>query len=281
MLTKTQTREYTIPISELLSFRLYSDTRPHHHYIAGLQKGLIFVYRGAELVGEGIGFGVPIVRFRDKTYFSGSSKIQIFQKDNCTIAVKKFALDTISDKRFRRVKMDTPAIRKLSMRLDELYQKHRHWRLLTIANLSKRVGVQKRFVRTKPKGSVTVTYLIDPPLIHVKADFDLFQKETPQRIFVLNEQGSRFFRKYSDSHGKALSDKQIGAWEKAEAHWACISSKNGEVGFRLWKVKGAIMYRGREFLQDTFDWAGLDYEFDPQKTSLEYDIEILGSLKHT
>jgi len=232
-------------------------------------------------VGEGTGFGVPIVRFRDKTYFSGSSTIQIFKKDNCTTTVKKFALDTISDKRFRRVKIDTKAIRKLSMRLEELYQKHRHMRLLTMANLSKRVGIQKRFVRIKPKGSVTVTYHIDPPVIHVKADLDLFQKEKPQKIFILNEQGSRFFRKYSDSHGTALWDKQIGAWEKVEADWACISSRNGEVGFRLWKVKGAILYRGREFLQGTFDWAGLDYEFDPQKTSFEYDIEILGSPKHT
>jgi hypothetical protein len=51
----------TIRISDLISLRVYHDTRPHNLKIANLQKGLIFVYERNELVGEGTGFGLPIL----------------------------------------------------------------------------------------------------------------------------------------------------------------------------------------------------------------------------
>lgn len=257
---------------------MYSDTRPHHLHIANLQKGLIFVYNRIELVGEGVGFGVPIVLYQDRTYYPGSSTLLIFQKDNCLRVAKQFVLDMISEKRFRNIKTENKIIRKLTRISDELYMKHRHWRLLMLINLLKKVGVQKSFVRVKPKGSMNITYTIDPPRIHVKADFKSLERHGLQKIFLLNEQGSRYFRKYEDSNGTVLFDKQIGEWEKVEAEWACLSDKNGDVGFRLWKVRDAILHRGREFLEGTLDWVGLDYEVNPKKTCFEYDIKILGEL---
>lgn len=280
LLANTQTQEYTIAVSNLLSLRLYSDTRPHHHHIADLQKGLILARGEKELVGEGTGFGVPIVRYRNKTYFSGSSTVRISKKRCETIVLKQFVLDMISRKQFSSVQVDTSVMRKLGMSLDELYMRHKHLRLLPLANLSKNLGVKKSFVRVAPIGKVSITYRIDLPLIHVTANFNLSEKESVQKIFLLNEQGSKYFRKYSDSNGVVLLDKQIGAWEKIESQWACFSTQNGEVGFRLWKVKDAALTRGREFLKGTFDWAGLDYELSPDKTEFEYDIEITGSQRH-
>lgn len=279
MLTKTQITEYTIPISEFLYSRLYGDAKPHCHHIANLQKGLILVYRGAELVGEGTGFGVPVVRYRDRDYFSGSSTLHVFQKGDCTIAVKEFALNRILENRFRKGKMENKIIRKFTRLSNELYWKHRHWRLLALANLPKSIGVQTTFVQAKSIGNVTVTYFVDSALISVKVDLERLEKGGLQRIFLLNEQGSRFFKKYLDSNGTVLFDKQIGAWENVEADWAYISNKSDEVGFRLWKVKDTILHRGREFLKGTFDWVGLDYEVNPEKTRFEYNIEIFGSLK--
>ena len=169
--------------------------------------------------------------------------------------------------------------RKIRMRFEELYMRHKRWRLLPLANLSKNMGFQKGFVRTEPRGKVAMTYRIEPTLIHVTADFDLLERGSVQKIFLLNEQGSKYFRKYSDSNGVVLFDKQIGAWEKVESKWACVSDLNGEVGFRLWKVKDATLARGREFLKGTFDWIGLDYELGPEKAEFEYSIEIVGSQK--
>jgi hypothetical protein len=241
---------------------------------------LILICGEKELVGEGAGFGVPIVRYRNKTYFSGSSTKQISKKRNETIVAKEFVLDMISCEHVRMVQFETVAMRKLRMGLEELYMRHRHWRLLPLADLPKNLGVQKSFVRAKPVGKVAIAYRIGPPLIHVSASFNLSERGSVQKIFLLNEQGSKYFRKYSDSNGVVLLDKQIGAWEKVESQWACFSTQNGEVGFRLWKVKDAAMTRGREFLRGTFDWVGLDYELGPRKTEFEYDIEIIGSQRH-
>lgn len=271
--------EYTIQILESLSLLLYSDNRPHNLRTADLQKGLILVYKGAELVGEGAGFGVPVVRYQDKEYFSGSSTMQILQKDDCTKIVKQFVLNTVSEKRFRKVKMENRLTRKLRKSVEELYQRHRHWRLLVLNNFSESIGVKTSFVRVKPAGNVVVTYCIKPPRINMKADFKLRENGRIQKIFLLNEQSSKYFRRYCDSNGTVLLDKHIGAWENVEAAWACVSNKSGEVGFRLWKVEDAILHRGREFLEGTFDWVGLDYEVSPEKTCFEYDIEILGSRK--
>jgi hypothetical protein len=279
LFSKTKATEYTIPISKSLSLRLYSDTRPHYLHIADLQKGLIFLYREAELVGEGVGFGVPIARYRDKTYFPGSSTMHILQKDDCTKIIKQFVLDIVFERRFGKFKIENKAMHKLSRLSDELYMKHSQWRLplIELYNLSKNIGAQDSFVKGKPRGKVAVFYRIDLPFIHVKADFKSLEKNDLQKLFMLNEQGSRFFRKYRDSNGTTLLDEQIGAWEKAEADWAFISNKSGEHGFYLWKVEDSILYRGREFLKGTLDWVGLDYEIIPGKTCFEYDIEIFGS----
>lgn len=267
--------ECTIPISEFLSLRLYSDTRPHYQHIAELQKGLILVYRGTELVGEGTGFGVPIVRCRDKTYFSGSSSIQIFQKGNRTTIIKHFVLNMIPEKQFRKVKVENKMIRKLTIWLDKSYMKNKRLRLFFLINLSKSIGLQTHFTRAKPIGNITVTYCIDYPCIGVKADFKLLTEESAKKIFLLNEQGSRYFKEYYDSDGTVLFDKNIGAWERVESNWAGIFKECGEIGFRLWKIKGAQFYRGREFLEGFLDWVGLDYEISSEKNCFEYDIEIL------
>lgn len=278
--TKAEMAEYTIPVSKLLSLKLYADTRPRYQHTADLQKGLILDYQGTELVGEGTGFGVPVVRYQKKTYFSGSSAVQTFQKDDRTVIVKQFYLDVVFQLRFRKSVIENRLTHGFVRRMAELYEQHRLWRPILRHNFFEHIGMQNSFVRAKPIGNVTVTYQIYKAHIHVKADFRLSDRDGVQKIFMLNEQSSTHFRKYSDSKGTILFDKQIGAWERIEADWASVSTVNDEVGFRLWKVKDTILHRGREFLAGSLDWVGLAYEASPQTTCLEYDIEILGSSKH-
>lgn len=276
LVAKTAVTKCTIPVSELLSLRLYSDTRPHCYRTSDIQKGLVFVYRGAELIGEGTGFGLPVARYQDKTYFPGSAIVKIAQTDECPTVIKQFALNMIRELKFRKARLESKITRKLLRHVGALYEEHRHWRPIVQRNLLGHFRVQTSFARVKPAGNVSIAYRVEAPLIHVKADFNLLKKSGLQKIFVLNEQSSKCFTKYCDSNGTVLLHKHIGAWDNVEANWAYLSNESGDVGFRLWKVKDTILRRGTEFQEGVLDWVGLNYEIDPEKTSFEYDIEILG-----
>ncbi|HKZ94787.1 MAG TPA: hypothetical protein VJ249_09455 [Candidatus Bathyarchaeia archaeon] len=266
---------WTTPISDEVWVRLYADTRPRHHLITNLQKGLILVSNRKELVGEGIGLGVPAVRYRNRTYFSGSSSVKFEQTRTHATAIKKFTLDLISERILRSTHVETATYRRIGRSFAELYKKHKHLRLLMIENLLRHIGVKTDFVHTTPAGTATMTYRIARSRIKIKAEFELPHQSGLQKIYLLNEQGSKHFRKYSDSTGTVLFDKAIGAWEIVNADWACVHSVEDKVGFRLWKLEEATLYKGREFLDGIFDWVGLDYEANPGTTCFEYDIELV------
>lgn len=284
MLKQETESECAIPISESLYLRLYPNTKPFYRHIASLQKGLILANHDCELVGEGTGFGVPVVRYRDKIYFASTSNLQILNQIDRTTVIKQFSLDITPEKIFRKVKIENQVQRRLSSHIAELYQKHQRWRhafeTLKLKHISKNMGFETTFVPTKSPGNVILTYRIDPPFIRVKADFRLLEKRGLQKIFMLNEQGSKYFRTYHDSDGITLFGEKIGTWENVEADWACMSNSSKKIGFRLWKLKGTILRRGIEFLKGSLDWVGLDYELRAQKAWFEYDIEIVGRRNH-
>lgn len=268
---------WTLPITDTVWARLYIDTRPRHHLITNLQKGLILVSNRKELVGEGIGLGVPAIRYKDRTYFSGSSTVEFKQTGTrAAIAIKRFTLDLVSERALKNIHVEAKIYRRIKRGFAELYKKHRHFRLLMLENLLRHVGVKTHFVHTTPAGTATVTYRIAQSRIKITAEFKLLhQGGALQKIYLLNEQGSKHFRKYSDSTGTVLFDREIGAWETVSADWACVHSVEDQIGFRLWKLEEATLYRGREYLDGIFDWIGLDYEANPATTCFEYDIELV------
>jgi hypothetical protein len=276
-------KQARIPFSKDIVLSIYSDIRPPTGLIDGIQKGLVLVQNGRELIGEGSGFGVPVALYREKTYFPGSSTLQVLRQRDCTISVKQFTLNMVPEKWFRKARLENTAQRKLSNQIADLYRKHepvRHtFETLKLKNLSRSIGVHTNFVKSKPIGSVNVTYHIKPPIVHVKADFKPLEKSSLRKISLLNEQSSQYFDKYWDSNGTVLHREKIGAWERVTADWACVSHNGGGISFRLWQVKGAVLRRGREFLNGALDWVGLDYEVDANKTCFEYDIEIVGGEK--
>lgn len=275
--TEATAKELTVPFSEKLLVRLYPDTRPHHQLITKLQKGLILFSSERALAGEGIGLGVPAVRYKDRTYFSGSSTLEFEQTRSHATAVKKFALNLATERTLRNVNLETKITRRIRRSFDKLYMDHRHFRIFASENMLGIFGIKRVFAQTKPVANVTVTYGIEPPFIRTEAEFNIFQNIGLQKIYLLNEQGSRHFRKYYDSRGTVLFDEDIGAWETVDTSWACIHSVEDRFGFRLWKHKDAILHRGREFLDGMLDWVGLDYEANPGNLRFDYDIELVRS----
>jgi hypothetical protein len=125
-----------------------------------------------------------------------------------------------------------------------------------------------------PKGKVIVTYTIDRNRILVKLSFSRLDRNNLQKVFVLNEQGAHFFRKYSDSEGLKLDDEEIGAWDGVTAQSAKIADKKDRIAFSLKNVEGTMLRRGREMVKGSLNWIGLDYELNPEDDQFEYEIEL-------
>lgn len=267
---------HTFSLSDPVSLRIYAGTEPRNLKIADLQKGLILVVNGTEAVGEGTGFGLPVLVYSDETYFSGSSRLCVSQRGDCCVVVKEFIMDRVARNSFRNVTLENRAARSFIERLSDLYQGHPRFRFLTLKDLTGRMSIGKAFLKAPSKGKVTVTYTVDKSRIMVKADFKKLEKSGLQKIFMLNEQGTGFFRRYTDSLGTELRDDKIGAWDGTGGEWACLQTLRGEIGFRLWRVKNSVLRRGREFLEGSLDWVGLDYEISHKSDVFEYVIDVLG-----
>jgi hypothetical protein len=243
--------------------------------IANLQKGLRLVYKGEELTGEGAGFGVPVVSYSNNTFFSGSADLSLMKMGDSTVVKKEFLMDKVQRKEIRGLRLENQKLRATWRFLDKLYQSHHRLQSIVSTDMAKRMGIRFSFINADPVGKVVVTYRIGSNRINAKADFSLLRKDGLRRIFLLNEQGAKFFRRYSDSSDSSITDNDIGAWRNVDAKVARITDEQGKIGFELSKKKDSKLYVGREVVDGSADWIGLDYELDHSHDAFEYEIRIM------
>jgi hypothetical protein len=269
---------HKLTVSDSLVLRVYSNTNPQNMKIADLQKGLILSCNGIDVIGEGTGFGVPIAKYSDETVFSGSSNLHVRKQENVVEIRKEFLMDLIARDRFRNLKLENLRIRTLFDLISVLSQRNKRLArsILIVKGLFFKFGVRSSFVRSPIKGSVIVTYMLDRNRIRVKLNFSQLERKNLGKVFVLNEQGAHFFSTYSDSEGLRLVDEEIGIWDNVTAQSAKIANAQNKIGFCLKNIEGSVLRRGREVMEGSLDWIGLDYELDPKHNHFEYEIELLG-----
>lgn len=268
-------KAFTFRISDRVSLRLYEDTRPHNWKLAKIQKGLILVQNGIERVGEGTGFGFPIIMDAENSYFSRSSRIAVDESSTKTIVRKEFAMDLKSRDRLRNITLQNKGARRLANHIASLYQNHNRLPVLPFKNLLFRAGIKADFIKIEPVGIAEVIYTLREHFANIKASFIASTEIKPEKTFILNELSSRYLRLYTDQHGHLMKDNAIGAWAYVDAEWAALTTLDHAVGFRVWKRRGSILRRGREYMRESMDWVGLDYEITHGRNRFEYDLEIL------
>lgn len=231
-----------------------------------------------ELIEEGVGFGVPVVKYKDKTYFSSSAEVTI-QKNKSTSCIikKRFILDTISRKRFWKASYINDKLYSSLRKIFEKFYVHNS-NFITISNrimeLRTILKIKTEFIRVKPRGAITISYQCQPTKINISFDSSKLNLKNCQEILALNEQGSTTFRKYADTNGLKLIENKIGAWAPVEADEASLLNAKDEVSFALQKINGATLFRGWEKTRNRFSWAGLSYSLHPNHGTFDYDIKL-------
>jgi hypothetical protein len=273
-----ETSQHTFAISDSISLKVYSSNDPQNLKIADLQKGLILLCDGTDVIGEGIGFGVPIAKYYGETVFSGSSTLKVRKQENVIEIQKEFLMDLMARDRFRNLKLENPKIRTLFDHISELSQRHKRLArsISIVKGLFFKFGVKSSFIRSPIRGSVIVTYILNRNRILVKLNFSQLERKNLGKVFVLNEQSAHFFSIYSDSEGLRLVDEEIGIWDNVIAQSARIINAHNKIGFCLKHIEGSVLRRGREVMAGSLDWIGLDYELDAEQNHFEYEIELLG-----
>jgi hypothetical protein len=195
-----------VDLDDRFSLRIGSGTKAQVLKTSSLQKGMILTFDGREIVDEGMGFGVPVIKYRDNMYYSKDANM--IRSDKKNVVRKIFRMNGIERVRvgkLRKIEFPSPAMRFLagaSMRfLAGAYTSSNFFgkKIAQVDQaLRKHADIETEFVAVKERGEVSVTYEISSHRIHVECDLTHLEKDTLQKIFILNEQGSSFFRQYSD-----------------------------------------------------------------------------------
>ncbi len=272
----------TFSASENLAFRLYPDNSPHNLEIATLQKGLILVYAGVELVEEGAGFAVPILKCADNTFFSSTAELYLEQLGSQWVVLRKvFFLDAISKKQVQGANINDGFYEAFRKTFERAYLERAALRPVFdwMMQLRQVLGVKTQFQQVASRGTVTVTYRCLPDQIGVHVDMSGLDGSSCQQILLLNEQGANAFRTYTDKDG-LLFDRQIGAWTKVTTPTATFQSPKHQLQFTLTNISSAELYRGREQVKDRFSWSGLTYALTPGASTFDYFIHLQDGVVH-
>jgi hypothetical protein len=265
----------TVPLNRHLSLRLYRDSQPKCLETAALQKGLVLIYKGKELIEEGIGFGVPVIKYRDKTLFSSNAEISISPKTPPSLE-KRFLIDTVSKKRFYKAYVNDQFYKLIHKLFEKAYLGNNH--LLSVNNkimeLRESLKIKTEFAKVEPRGIVSLKYTLKETEIQINADFSNLEHDGCLELLLLNEQGANTFQSYSDTDGLRLNGREIGAWGVVQAEKATLSGVGGNLSFSLENKRAARLFRGWESTKNRFAWAGLSYSISPNTDMFKYTIKL-------
>jgi hypothetical protein len=261
-----------------LAIRIYPDNRPNNLEIAGLHKGLILVHRCREMVEEGAGFGMPVVRYRDKTYFSSSAQVfAMLDEGYPRVLRKSFLLDTVSRKRLGNGPTINDSFYHVFHNIfTKAYHSLKGMRSLfdQMMEIRRSSRIETYFQRVRPRGLIDITYGIYDNMVGVSVDASRILRDGCEEIVILNEQGADYFRNYRDSSGSNLEGRGIGAWDRVEASEARLINLEMGIQYSLNRKEGAEVYRGWEKVKKGLSWAGMSYIFKPDLQKLDYMIRI-------
>jgi hypothetical protein len=269
---------FTAKIRDEVWVRLYPDCRPNNLEASDLQKGLVLVYMGKEVVEEGVGFGAPVVLYSDGPHFSSTSESSVIISPNGTVILTKvFKIDAVAEKTIGGLAISNSIASPLDKQLIETYIRGRKRRIVMddLLVILHALGYRTRHVKDGLKGTIGMEYTILGQKIRVRADLHGLRMTDCCGITIANEQGPTFFSRYRDSTGADLAKNKLSSWGEVFADWAIVSDLEDRLSFTLKRAERAKLFMGRE-RRGALSWIGLEYSLPPGREPFSYEIDIGG-----
>jgi hypothetical protein len=272
----------TIPLQQGLSISMNDCRAAGNAYATStLQKGWLLFYNGHCLAQEAVGFGVPVVKRGIRTLFPGAVEMSLTRDKNVWRIAASFTLN-LEEKIFRHGRgtvgnglvyqaknLLAAAIRSILLSRG----------ILTTASCAIRqvFGLQTVYESAEESEVITMIYTVDPETgtLGVEADTAGITGRGVTEVILMNEQGARFFDRYTDSLGLLLYGKNIGCWDEVDAREASFGGSTTGASFTAEKAEGARLFRGRELVGSRLAWSGFGYSFPPSGQTVSYTLRIV------
>jgi len=256
------------------------EIEPGEYPSCRIQKGLVLVHENKDLSEEGIGLGVPVLKFGHETIFPGNACVST-KKNGDTSEVKidydMNLVERMVVKSSRRI--ESEAFYKIKECFSWLHRKYPQLRGILVRSsnsLRANFDIENRFEKIASTGIANVVNTINTKngTIHVGVDLSNEDKEGCTEVNIMNELGANHFDSYHDSNGIFLKGDAIGTWDEIFADEASFIDSCDNVAFTLNAIKGSRMFRGRELVEGRLAWSGLAYRLPGDIINFSYDIRI-------
>ncbi|NJD77201.1 MAG: hypothetical protein FIB08_08935 [Candidatus Methanoperedens sp.] len=243
-----------------------------------IQKGLVLFHGNKDLSEEGVGFGVPILKYGQKTIFPGGGCIKVKKfADRVDVKIDyDFNLAEIIVVKGRRIESRT--ICRIKEYLSWFHRKYPFSRELLKKGsivIRRAFSVETRFEKVASTGLASVGYEISTDgMIHVSTDLRRIKNEGCTEVIFMNEQGANYFDTYCDSEGTNLVGNAIGSWQETFCDDVSFIDPYDELTFTLSRIHGSRMFYGRELVANRLAWSGIAYSISPRILNFAYDIRI-------
>jgi hypothetical protein len=251
----------------------------------GLQKGLLLLDGEQELSGEGVGFGVPVLKRGPRAVFAGSCRVVPGDAGprELTLVYRMDRVERLGGRRRpRRALAPLELVREtLSLAYRRVPPLRRP--LTSLSNAGRRLlRVRTWFDQTTVLAELPVTYEVgggqsaDAGCLLVTAHLGSLPA-TVTEVVLMNELGASF--DLYEEGGRALHAGEIGAWDAVRAPSARFRNGAAGVWFELMSrpdpaAPQVRLLRGRESAAGRLAWAGFGYSLRPGPSAFTYPVHF-------
>lgn len=269
-----------IPLQGGLSLRIQDQYDEQAPYPSGrIQKGLVLWHENEDLSEEGVGFGVPVIKWGRQTIYPGSVKFESKTEGGLTWVKVSYNMNILEKAYINEKPVRRAPFYRIHETLSRWHRKHPFLRAFlrnSGALVRRAFHIQIKFEEGASSGFASVEYQIDAEkrTILVALDIKDLQLDEKTEVFIMNELGANHFDLYRDSDGSELKKESIGTWEEVTAREATFTDSSRKISFTLSNVDGTKMFRGRELVPGKLAWSGLSHLLPRHLTSFSYLVKI-------